>query len=116
MHCDGVALYRINVQAVTQGCGQVTAGRTSADHNAIDIDRIPFVDSAMAVVAAVSGFLFERGANIVSSHQYSSDPAGGRFFMRTEFFLAPGEDRASLSAAFEERVASLFGMISICYA
>ena len=39
------------------------------------------------IVAAVSGFLFERGANIVSSHQYSSDPSGGRFFLRTEFFL-----------------------------
>jgi formyltetrahydrofolate deformylase len=39
------------------------------------------------IVAAVSSFLFERGANIVSSHQYSSDPTGGRFFLRTEFFL-----------------------------
>ncbi len=39
------------------------------------------------IVAAVSGFLFEQGANIVSSHQYSSDPTGGRFFMRTEMFL-----------------------------
>jgi formyltetrahydrofolate deformylase len=39
------------------------------------------------IVAAVSGFLFERSANIVSSHQYSSDPSGGRFFLRTEFFL-----------------------------
>lgn len=39
------------------------------------------------IVAAVSGFLFARGANIVSSHQYSSDPSGGRFFLRTEFFL-----------------------------
>jgi formyltetrahydrofolate deformylase len=39
------------------------------------------------IVAAVSGFLFEQGANIVSSHQYSSDPTGGRFFLRTEFFL-----------------------------
>jgi formyltetrahydrofolate deformylase len=39
------------------------------------------------IVAAVSGFLFERGANIVSSHQFSSDPSGGRFFLRTEFFL-----------------------------
>jgi formyltetrahydrofolate deformylase len=39
------------------------------------------------IVAAVSGFLFGQGANIVSSHQYSSDPAGGRFFLRTEFFL-----------------------------
>jgi formyltetrahydrofolate deformylase len=39
------------------------------------------------IVAAVSGFLFEQGANIVSSHQYSTDPTGGRFFLRTEFFL-----------------------------
>jgi RHS repeat-associated protein len=39
------------------------------------------------IVAAVSGFLFERRANIVASHQYSSDPSGGRFFLRTEFFL-----------------------------
>src|SRR6478672_5131294 len=44
------------------------------------------------IVAAVSGFLFERGANIVSSHQYSSDPSGGRFFLRTEFFLADPSD------------------------
>src|SRR5439155_6068286 len=42
------------------------------------------------IVAAVSGFLFAREANIVSSHQYSSDPVGGRFFLRTEFFL-PGD-------------------------
>ena len=39
------------------------------------------------IVAAVSGFLFELGANIVSSHQYSSDPSDGRFFMRTELYL-----------------------------
>jgi formyltetrahydrofolate deformylase len=47
------------------------------------------------IVAAVSGFLFERGANIVSSHQYSSDPTGGRFFLRTEFFLEDPFDRAT---------------------
>jgi formyltetrahydrofolate deformylase len=39
------------------------------------------------IVAAVSSFLFDLGANIVSSHQYSSDPSGGRFFLRIEFFL-----------------------------
>jgi len=47
------------------------------------------------IVAAVSGFLFGRGANIVSSNQYSSDPTGGRFFLRTEFFLdLPPENSA----------------------
>jgi formyltetrahydrofolate deformylase len=56
------------------------------------------------IVAAVSGFLFERGANIVSSHQYSSDPAGGRFFLRTEFFLeeAPSIAPEAPGAAGEE--------------
>jgi formyltetrahydrofolate deformylase len=62
------------------------------------------------IVAAVSGFLVEREANIVSSHQYSSDPAGGRFFMRTEFFLAPGVDRAAFAFAFAAEVAERFGM------
>jgi formyltetrahydrofolate deformylase len=62
------------------------------------------------IVAAVSGFLFEREANIVSSHQYSSDPSGGRFFMRTEFFLPAGGDADSVSADFEEQVAAPFAM------
>jgi formyltetrahydrofolate deformylase len=62
------------------------------------------------IVAAVSGFLFERGANIVSSHQYSTDPTGGRFFLRTEFFLEPTVDRDSLQAAFEQEVGRRFGM------
>lgn len=53
------------------------------------------------IVAAVSAFLFEAGANIVSSHQYSSDPSGGRFFLRTEFFLE--EDLAA--PAQQHRVA-----------
>ncbi len=62
------------------------------------------------IVAAVSGFLFELGANIVSSHQYSSDPSGGRFFMRTEFFLEPNVERGWLHATFEAEVARPFEM------
>lgn len=56
------------------------------------------------IVAAVSGFLFEQGANIVSSHQYSSDPTGGRFFMRTELFLQGLA--ATGHKPFEERFAA----------
>jgi formyltetrahydrofolate deformylase len=62
------------------------------------------------IVAAVSGFLFAQQANIVSSHQYSSDPSGGRFFLRTEFFLPDGHDRAGLAAAFRAEVAERFAM------
>jgi formyltetrahydrofolate deformylase len=63
------------------------------------------------IVAAVSGFLFERGANIVSSNQYSSDPIGGRFFLRTEFFLEmTSEQSARLEQDFGADVGSRFGM------
>ena len=37
------------------------------------------------IVTAVSHFLFEQGANIIESSQYSTDPKGGTFFMRIEF-------------------------------
>jgi formyltetrahydrofolate deformylase len=63
------------------------------------------------IVAAVSGFLFEHGANIVSSHQYSSDPTGGRFYLRTEFFLeGMTEDRRRFQSSFETEVARRFAM------
>jgi formyltetrahydrofolate deformylase len=69
------------------------------------------------IVAAVSGFLLEQGANIVSSHQYSTDPIGGRFFMRTELFLhelgadtgAP-EVRRRFEELFAAEVADRLGM------
>jgi formyltetrahydrofolate deformylase len=62
------------------------------------------------IVAAVSGFLFERGANIVDSHQYSSDPSGGRFFLRTEFFLDGPVEREELRDAFDAEVAKRLEM------
>jgi formyltetrahydrofolate deformylase len=62
------------------------------------------------IVAAVSGFLFEQQANIVSSHQYSSDPSGGRFFLRTEFFLPERSERRMLADRFRAEVAERFQM------
>jgi formyltetrahydrofolate deformylase len=66
------------------------------------------------IVAAVSGFLFEEGANIVSSHQYSTDPTGGRFFLRTELFLAGAlespQSRERLRERFGAEVAERFQM------
>ncbi len=58
------------------------------------------------IVAAVSGFLYELGANIVSSHQYSTDPTGGRFFLRTEFFLEDLLDSTEVQARLRERFAA----------
>ena len=81
----------------------------------IEVEDIPSYSARLlidcadrpGIVASVSGFLYEQGANIVSSHQYSSDATGGRFYMRTEFFL---EDLAARRERFErefgERVAA----------
>jgi formyltetrahydrofolate deformylase len=56
------------------------------------------------IVAAVSRFLFEAGANIVRSDQYSTDPEGGTFFLRTEFTL-PEQSRSGLAERFGLAVA-----------
>jgi formyltetrahydrofolate deformylase len=61
------------------------------------------------IVAAVARFLADRGANITSSHQHSTDPEGGWFFLRLEFDL-PGGDDERLRAAFGPEVADAFGM------
>ncbi|SDH64740.1 formyltetrahydrofolate deformylase [Alteribacillus persepolensis] len=45
------------------------------------------------IVASVSAFLHEKGANIVQSDQYSTDPEGGMFFMRVEFDLPAFTER-----------------------
>src|SRR5690554_7568060 len=45
------------------------------------------------IVATVSRFLFEHGANIVQSDQYTMDPEGGMFFIRIEFDLDDLEQR-----------------------
>ncbi len=57
------------------------------------------------IVAAVSGFLAEHGANIVESAQHSTDPEGGHFFMRMEFDLAGLDERLRrrCALAFEPR-------------
>jgi formyltetrahydrofolate deformylase len=63
------------------------------------------------IVAAVSSFLFRHGANIVTSDQHSTDPEGGRFFMRMEFSTA-GMDlaRDELDDAFRLDVGDRFRM------
>jgi formyltetrahydrofolate deformylase len=53
------------------------------------------------IVAAVSQFLYEYGANIVQSDQYTADPEGGMFFIRIEFDLEHLESRLeTLEKAF----------------
>ncbi len=61
------------------------------------------------IVAAVSRFLFARGANIVRSSQYSTDPSGGTFFLRMEFVL-PAQERHGFAERFGLTVAEPIGM------
>lgn len=63
------------------------------------------------IVAAVSGFLYNHGANITALDQHSTDPEGGTFFMRLEF-QTPHLDlsRPVLERAFESTVARRYEM------
>ena len=63
------------------------------------------------LVAAVSTFLAEIGANIISLDQHSTEPTGGTFMQRTIFHL-PGlpAAREQLERDFADRVAGPFGM------
>jgi formyltetrahydrofolate deformylase len=63
------------------------------------------------IVAAVTTFLFEHGANITELDQHSTDPEGGKFFMRLEF-QTPRVDLspAALHEAFGTAVGRRFEM------
>ena len=68
-------------------------------------------DDRPGIVAAVSGFLFERRANIVESDQYSTDPEGGRFYQRMAFHLAGlDQARGELERDFQRQVADPLGL------
>jgi formyltetrahydrofolate deformylase len=62
------------------------------------------------IIAAVSSELAQAAANIVSSHQFSTDPEGGRFFLRIEFYVP---DLEAAQADLRQRLDSVqrrFGM------
>jgi formyltetrahydrofolate deformylase len=63
------------------------------------------------IVASLSRFLNERGANILQSDQHTTNADGGAFFMRLEFRL---DEFDSQSEAFEDgfasEIAERFGM------
>ena len=63
----------------------------------------------VGIVAAVARFLAEAGANIESSHQHSSDPSDGTFFLRMQFIVA-SEQRTALAEHFGSTVGERFAM------
>ncbi|ANY67965.1 formyltetrahydrofolate deformylase [Paenibacillus algorifonticola] len=62
------------------------------------------------IVAAVSHFLYEHGANIVQSDQYTMNPEGGMFFIRFEFDLADLDKELPVLVEDFARVADRFDM------
>ncbi|MDO9356553.1 MAG: formyltetrahydrofolate deformylase [Solirubrobacteraceae bacterium] len=65
-------------------------------------------DDRTGIVAAVTGFLTARGANIITLDQYSTDASGGRFFMRVSF--VGGGDPDELEEVFGASVGERFEM------
>ena len=63
------------------------------------------------IVATVSNFFYNHGANITALDQHSTDPEGGLFFLRLEF-QTPHLDlpKDALARAFDKVVASRFDM------
>jgi formyltetrahydrofolate deformylase len=63
------------------------------------------------IISALASFLDRRGANVLSSHQYTTDPERGRFFLRIEFHQRGLDaDREPFEAEFERAVATPFQM------
>jgi formyltetrahydrofolate deformylase len=62
------------------------------------------------VVAAVSHFLFDHGANIIHSDQHSTERGEGVLFMRTEFRMEDLGSRGPLLEQDFKAVAGRFGM------
>ncbi len=59
------------------------------------------------ITAKVTGYLFEKGGNILEAQQFN-DQEGGRFFMRVEF--APGAGEVAAIRAGFESLADSYGM------
>jgi formyltetrahydrofolate deformylase len=87
------------------------AVRSRPDERYADLGRLVITcPDRPGIVAAVSQFLFEAGANITESQQYSTDPFGGTFFQRLEFHLDGLDARSGELGERFARMADRFSM------
>ena len=64
------------------------------------------------IVAALSTALAQAGANIISSDQFSSDPQGGMFSLRMEFYVSDPDDAFP---ALEQRISEIGKELELDY-
>jgi formyltetrahydrofolate deformylase len=85
--------------------------RPGTDDPRADIGRLLIsCPDRPGIVAGVSRCLYEHGANIVESQQYSTNPQGGTFFLLVEFHLPGlGRRKAALELAMSA-LAKAFSM------
>lgn len=62
------------------------------------------------IIAAVSAYLFEHGANIVGSDQYTIDPEGGEFYIRIVFECPDLKEKSAILEEEFKTVAEAFEM------
>lgn len=63
------------------------------------------------IVQAISGFLYHHGANIISLDQHTTEPYGGKYFMRVEFHLDDlANKKQTLLDTFDKNVAQKYAM------
>ncbi|MDO4897378.1 MAG: formyltetrahydrofolate deformylase [Moraxella sp.] len=63
------------------------------------------------IVQAISGFLYHHGANIISLDQHTTEPYGGKYFMRVEFHLDDlANKKHTLLDTFDKNVAQKYAM------
>ena len=87
--CRTVVIMPGGIGAVRRRLDGLTAERAPSEKYR-DVGRLLITcPDRPGIVAAVSRFLYESGANIIESQQYSTDPFAGTFFLLVEFHL-PG--------------------------
>ncbi|WP_226037228.1 formyltetrahydrofolate deformylase [Aquibacillus saliphilus] len=62
------------------------------------------------IVSTVSKFLYDHDANIIESSQYTTDPAGGEFFIRIEFECPDLKDKVDQIETDFQLIANEFDM------
>lgn len=92
----------------SQSTPATNAKRTSGKENRARI--LISCPDRPGIVAAVSHFLYEHGANIVQSDQYTMNPEGGMFFIRFEFDLTDINKELPILIEDFSRVADRFEM------